>query len=293
MGFVFSGNTFGLLISPFVAGIVYDHAGYYAVFGVCFGVFGIDLLLRAFMIEKREAVKYLPEKQEDDDTTYQQSPQIEQAGGNTTAEEGLEHNSKQDKPHHEQPNHKPPTPNKHPDPESPPNETTPFLTRTLTSTSTATKSYISHHIPKLSILAHSPRLIAAVYGCLTHTMLLASIDSILPLFVKRTFDWTATGAGTIFLTISCPSLFGTVFGALADRFGSRVVSLSGMGLTTLNLGLMGLCGENELRDKVLLSVFLVLAGMYNSKYLPYPSIPFSSSPLKTRSLRPFPGPPYS
>ena len=71
------------------------------------------------------------------------------------------------------------------------------------------------------------------------------------------------------------------------------MSLSGMGLTTLNLGLMGLCGENELRDKVLLSVFLVLAGMYNSKYLPYPSIPFSSSPLKTRSLRPFPGPPYS
>ncbi|KAL9632078.1 MAG: hypothetical protein Q9204_003947 [Flavoplaca sp. TL-2023a] len=85
MGFVFSGNTFGLLISPFLAGIGYDHAGYYAVFGVCFGVFGVDLLFQAFMIEKREAVKYLPEKQEDDDTTYQQTPQIEEAGGVTTA----------------------------------------------------------------------------------------------------------------------------------------------------------------------------------------------------------------
>ncbi|KAL8866233.1 MAG: hypothetical protein Q9174_006421 [Haloplaca sp. 1 TL-2023] len=92
-------------------------------------------------------------------------------------------------------------------------------------------------------------------------MLLACIDSILPLFVKRTFDWTATGAGTIFLTISCPSLFGTVFGALADRYGSRLVSLSGLALTTLNLGLMGLCGENSLKDKVLLCVFLVLAGI--------------------------------
>ncbi|KAL9638881.1 MAG: hypothetical protein Q9204_001328 [Flavoplaca sp. TL-2023a] len=84
MGFVFSGNTFGLLISPFLAGIVYDHAGYYAVFGVYFGVFGADLLFRAFMIEKREAVKYLPEKQDDDDTTYQYTPQIEEGGGNTT-----------------------------------------------------------------------------------------------------------------------------------------------------------------------------------------------------------------
>ncbi|KAL8875406.1 MAG: hypothetical protein Q9198_006233, partial [Flavoplaca austrocitrina] len=230
MGFVFSGNTFGLLISPFLAGIVYDHAGYYAVFGVCFGVFGIDLLLRAFMIEKREAVKYLPEKQEEDDTTYQHTPQIEEAGGNTpavppsnsntSAEERLEHNNKQDEPHAKT------------DPALSPSETTPLLTRTLTSTSTATKAYISHQIPKLAILARSPRLIAAIYGCLTHTMLLASIDSILPLFVKRTFDWTATGAGTIFLTISCPSLFGTVFGALADRFGSRVPS-SGLPLSRL------------------------------------------------------------
>ncbi|KAL9027539.1 MAG: hypothetical protein Q9180_007317, partial [Flavoplaca navasiana] len=247
MGFVFSGNTFGLLISPFLAGIVYDHAGYYAVFGVCFGVFGVDLLLRAFMIEKREAVKYLPEKQEDDDSTYQQTPQIEEGGGggggsnttaappppnsNTSVEEALEHNKKQDKPshdnetnnrankpHNETPNHEPTTPNKpHDSEESPPSENTPLLTRTLTSTSLATKSYFSRHFPKLAVLARSPRLIAAIYGCLTHTMLLACIDSILPLFVKRTFDWTATGAGTIFLTISCPSLFGTVFGALADR----------------------------------------------------------------------------
>ena len=242
------------------------------------------------MIEKREAVKYLPEKQEDNDTTYQQTPQIEEGGdggnttaaspppnSNTSAEEEPEHTYKQDEPHHdnettngdgprhnETPNHEPTTPNKPHDPEeeSLPSENTPLLTRTLTSTSLATKSYFSRHFPKLSILARSPRLIAAIYGCLTHTMLLACIDSILPLFVKRTFDWTATGAGTIFLTISCPSLFGTVFGALADRFGSRVVSLSGMALTTLNLGLIGLCAENELRDKVLLCVFLVLAGEF-------------------------------
>ena len=236
------------------------------------------------MIEKREAVKYLAEKQEDDDTTYQQTPQIEEAGGNaaaappssdTSAEEGLEHNNKQDELHHEEPdhennnqdkphdeipNHEPVPQNKPHDPEPPPGENTPLLTRTLTSTSEATKSYFSRNFPKLAVLARSPRLIAAIYGCLTHTMLLACIDSILPLFVKRTFDWTATGAGTIFLTISCPSLFGTVFGALADRYGSRLVSLSGLALTTLNLGLMGLCGENSLKDKVLLCVFLVLAG---------------------------------
>ncbi|KAI4268885.1 MAG: hypothetical protein LQ337_007582, partial [Flavoplaca oasis] len=97
---------------------------------------------RAFMIEKREAVKYLPGKQEDDDTTYQQTTQIEERGGggggsittaapppppnsNTSAEEESDHTNKQDKPHHdnettnrdeprhnETPNHEPTTPNK-------------------------------------------------------------------------------------------------------------------------------------------------------------------------------------
>ncbi|KAL8800930.1 MAG: hypothetical protein Q9182_004812 [Xanthomendoza sp. 2 TL-2023] len=253
MGFVFSGNTFGLLVSPLLAGVVYDRAGYYAVFGICFGIFGIDLLLRAFMIEKREAIKYIPEEERDDDSrALEQGQPIEEAGNDTLAP-----NSNVGKLSHDQEEHRHEQatqslgfePTEHTLLLPPPNS------------NEAKESWLATHFPKFAVLSHSPRLIAAVYGCLSHTMLLACIDSILPLFVKRTFDWTATGAGSIFLPITCPSLFGAVFGALADRYGSRLVSLTGFGLTTLNLGLMGLVKENELGDKVLLCVFLGIAGI--------------------------------
>ncbi|KAL8811523.1 MAG: hypothetical protein Q9223_007515, partial [Gallowayella weberi] len=253
VGFVFSGNTLGLLISPLLAGVVYDHAGYYAVFGISFGIFGLDLLLRAFMIEAREAIKYIPEEERDDDSrALEQGQPIEEAGKGTLASDSSAGKFSNDQEEHR---HEQPTQSLR----SEPTEHTLLLP--LSKTNEAKESWLSTHFPKFAILSHSPRLIAAIYGCLTHTMIFACMDSILPLFVKRTFGWTATGAGSIFLPITCPSLFGAVFGALADRYGSRLVSLAGLGLTTLNLGLMGLVKENELVDKVLLCVFLGIAGI--------------------------------
>lgn len=244
MGFVFSGNTLGLLFAPLIAGIVYDRVGYYAVFGIIFGVFGFDLLLRAFMIEKREAVKWLPDQ---NITPVAPDGQDADESGNTSAEIG----------HCRENNGSTEVENGYGTQELPePDEQTSLL-RHKSKTSI---SWFRRSFPKMAILASSPRLIAAIYGCFTHTMLLACIDSILPLFVKRTFGWTASGAGSIFLTITCPSLFGAFFGALSDRYGSRLVSLAGLALTTLNLGLMGLVRENAILDKVILCIFLVLVG---------------------------------
>lgn len=271
MGFVFSGNTFGLLVSPFLAGLIYDHAGYYAVFGIIFGVFGLDLLLRAFMIEKRKAIKYLPEEPKSSTAT---SPNVQDVGGarNTISDQisgheddgsGLFENANRQEPQgspHE------------------PDEWTHLLPHY--SNPKKTTSWFSRYFPKFSILARSPRLIAAIYGCLTHEMLLACIDSILPLFVKRTFHWTATGAGSIFLAITCPSLITIIFGGLADKFGSRLISLLGLILTALNLGLMGIVNDDSMVSKVLLCVFLVLVGRYSPLYFNYdPQHPLISKNL--------------
>lgn len=251
MGFVFSGNTLGLLFAPLVAGIVYDRIGYYAVFGIIFGVFGFDLVLRAFMIEKREAVKWLPDQ---DVTPAAPDGQDADETGNTTAANG----------HDREINGSTEADNRYETQESPePDEQTSLLRHK----SRTSVSWFRRVAPKMAILGSSPRLIAAIYGCFTHTMLLACIDSVLPLFVKRTFDWTASGAGSIFLTITCPSLFGAFFGALSDRYGSRPVSLAGLALTTINLGLMGLVKENAILDKVILCIFLVLVGRSTRFYL--------------------------
>ena len=253
IGFVFSGMTFGLLVSPLIAGLVYDHAGYYAVFGTIFGVLGLDLLLRAFMIEKREAIKYLPEAQGSTTTPDADFQHADEAVSHTsvpsTNRTGNSHSPTGTEARGEEIQGTLPRPNEY--------------TALLPPTSKPT-SWFRRTFPKFALLGSSPRLIAAIYGCLTNMMLYACLDSIVPLFVKRVFGWTAKGAGSIFLTVTCPSLFGPFFGTLADRYGPRLVSLTGLFLMTLNMGLMGLVKENSTLDKVLLCLFLVLVGKWTS-----------------------------
>lgn len=241
MGFVFSGNTLGLLFSPFLAGIVYDHLGYYAVFIILFGVIAFDIVLRGLMVEKRTADKWLAKENKAHDIPPEEGSRAHDDGRSdedSTAAEDEDATLQS----------------------TPPNERSALLNPK----SKRSRSWIGRMFPTISVLMSSPRLLIATYGCFTHTMLLACIDSILPLFVKRTFEWTSTGAGVIFLTITCPSLFGAFFGGLSDRYGSRVVCLTGLACTALNLGLMALIAHNSLVDKILICVFLVFVG----KWLP-------------------------
>ena len=233
---MFSGNTLGLLFSPFLAGIVYDYLGYYAVFIILFGVITVDVIMRCFMIEKRTADRWLAKENNAHDDF------ISEAARDGSGREDQDSMVAGDEDATL--------------PSPPADERSPLLH----SEPKHSKSWIGRLFPTMAVLASSPRLLTAVYGCFTHTMLLACIDSILPLFVKRTFEWTSSGAGVIFLTITCPSLFGTFFGALSDRYGSQIVCLTGLASTALNLALMGLVAQNALLDKILLCIFLVFVG---------------------------------
>ena len=273
IGFVFSGLTFGLLVSPFVAGLVYDHAGYYAVFGTIFGVLGLDFLLRAFMIEKREAMKYLPETHEGPTAADVESQPADEAVSHASVP-STKGTGKSHSPHGAEARGE--------EIEGPllgPSEQTALLPPGATSKQRT--SWFRRTFPKFALLSSSPRLIAAIYGCLTNMMLYACLDSIVPLFVKRVFDWTAKGAGSIFLTVSCPSIFGPFFGALADRYGPRLVTLTGLFLMTLNMGLMGLVNENTILDKVLLCLFLTLVGKRDLSFFftPLPNFFFGGNPI--------------
>lgn len=46
MVLVLNGMNWGALVAPFVAGPIYYHAEYHAVWGVCLGVVGLDFILR-------------------------------------------------------------------------------------------------------------------------------------------------------------------------------------------------------------------------------------------------------
>ncbi|KAL3444145.1 MFS transporter [Aspergillus insuetus] len=72
IGYVSMGLSIGVLAGPLVGGAVYEHGGYYAVFGVAFGLIGIDLVLRLMVIEKKDVARWLavaPPEREGEDTT--------------------------------------------------------------------------------------------------------------------------------------------------------------------------------------------------------------------------------
>jgi MFS family permease len=59
IGYVSMGLSIGVLAGPLVGGVVYEHGGYYAVFGVAFGLIGVDFVLRLAVIEKKDAAPWI------------------------------------------------------------------------------------------------------------------------------------------------------------------------------------------------------------------------------------------
>ena len=69
IGWVGLGVNLGALVGPTLGGIVFAQAGYYAVFGMTFGLLGVDILLRGAMIERKVALQILgKENQEGEET---------------------------------------------------------------------------------------------------------------------------------------------------------------------------------------------------------------------------------
>ncbi|KAK9243960.1 major facilitator superfamily domain-containing protein [Lipomyces tetrasporus] len=64
MGVVSSSMSLGVFLGPLLGGVVYDRAGYYAVFGILFGLICVDILLRVFMLERKELEKWKHDESE-------------------------------------------------------------------------------------------------------------------------------------------------------------------------------------------------------------------------------------
>jgi MFS family permease len=58
LGYTSVALSCGLLISPTIGGVVYERAGYYAVYYVAFGVIFLDIVLRLLLIEKKVAKQW-------------------------------------------------------------------------------------------------------------------------------------------------------------------------------------------------------------------------------------------
>jgi len=242
MGYVGLSMSLAILLAPLLGGVVFAAAGYYAVFAMAFGLIVLDVILRLFMIEKKVAVRWLPE----------QEARIPHAGVKeevntevrpSTADLEMRTLS--------------------PDPTGAKDETDTTIATPETSQPQMSRPLgkFASRLPAGMYLLSSRRVLSALWACLMQASLLTAFDSILPLFVRDTFGWNSVGAGLIFLPIVVASFFGPIVGWASDKVGPRWLATSGFVLSCPFLILLRLVIHNTLEQKVLLSALLALIGV--------------------------------
>ncbi len=245
MGYVNIAMSFGLLIAPLIGGAVYGAAGYYAVYYVAFALIACDIVLRLLLVEKKIAQRWVrddetkapvatanaapdclkqpcaAEETENSGTGKKDEAAIETREGETAAETGKDEASNV-------------------------NGNAPEKTR-----------------PKYPMwtLIKSRRMLAALLGCVFEAGLMFSYDTVLPLFVKDTFNWSSTAAGLIFFCIFIPGFVSPYVGKLTDRYGAKWLAFAGFVASIPLLICLRFVTENTIRQKILLGALLALLGL--------------------------------
>ncbi|KAH0543010.1 hypothetical protein FGG08_002618 [Glutinoglossum americanum] len=179
MGYITLSMSFGVLVAPLLGGVVYERGGYYSVFGMAFGLVGLDIALRLVLVEKKIADKWsiTGERARCGILSTSQGVSIEQTQEHSVGARDA----------------------------SPPGGA-------VGSSEVEGSSGFLAHLPPVITMLMSRRLLASLWGCLVQASLMTSFDSVIPLFVKRVFGWNSTGAGIIFLAIIVPSFLSPLVG---------------------------------------------------------------------------------
>ncbi|EED13927.1 MFS amine transporter, putative [Talaromyces stipitatus ATCC 10500] len=116
-------------------------------------------------------------------------------------------------------------------------------------------------LPAVFTLLASRRLLAALFASIVQATLVASFDSVLPLFVNEVFSWGSLQSGILYLTIVIPTLISPLVGFLGDKYGGRWFAGAGFLLACPMFILLRLITHNTIGQKVSLVVLLVFIGL--------------------------------
>lgn len=224
IGYVSMSLSIGTLAGPLLGGVLYQHGGYYSVFGLAFGLIGIDILLRLVLIEKKHAARWLaPETR---------TSSLEQNDSKRTpTQDGSDSSVVESGPASEVSEKK----------------------------STRTRNPLGQAFTLLS----SPRLIISLWGYFIVSLVLTSFDSVLPLFVQETFGWEQTAQGLIFIPMMIPHLSDPITGYIIDKYPKSPRYLAaGAFISAVPVAvLLRLVNDNTMHHKVVLCVLLAMLGL--------------------------------
>ncbi|KLU86403.1 membrane transporter [Magnaporthiopsis poae ATCC 64411] len=225
MGYVSIALSAGLLISPLIGGLLYEHFGYYATYSAAFALVALDIVLRLLMIEKRHAAQWLPEAAA--------SP----AKAPSRVESDLESR-----------------------PSTATEEKEMGLKKTAAAYRAPRPKGLKNH--RYVQLITSPRMLATLTGVAVHAIVIVSLEVTVPLFVKNTYGWNSTAAGLVLLASMLPSLLSPVIGAISDRYGAKWPTFAGFLLSIpILISLRFAEGESDIGHKATLISLLFVLGI--------------------------------
>ncbi|KAK4555805.1 hypothetical protein LTR86_007025 [Recurvomyces mirabilis] len=241
MGYLGLSMSLAILLAPLLGGVVFAASGYYAVFAMAFGLIGFDIVMRLVMIEKKVALRWLPQEEVIPDTKKQDKSPLDTRNPAVDLQD-IPVSPVMDV-----------TANKEAATSDTVETTPPGTQRPL--------GKFASRLPAVIYLLSSRRVLSALWACLVQSSLLTAFDSMLPLYVRDTFHWNSTGAGLIFLPIVVVSFLGPLIGYASDRVGPRWFATAGFVIGCPFIILMRLVDHNSLTQKVLLCALLALFGL--------------------------------
>lgn len=237
LGYMSTGMMIGTTAGPLLGGIIYQVGGYHSVFAAVFALIALDVILRLVLIERKHAVQWL-------DTREASS---EDPSPDPTSTEPLLKTSVQQTSCDYGATEGPSTSNDGPvsDPEN-------------TGEGTAKPQQATI----ISLLTH-PHIALGLWAYFITSIALTSFDSVLPLFVRDTFDWHQLGQGLIFLPISVSQIFDPAVGAICDKFpkARHYIAACAFGGAAVFLASIQIVTHDSLAQKVWLCALLGLLGL--------------------------------
>ncbi|KAE8147661.1 major facilitator superfamily domain-containing protein [Aspergillus avenaceus] len=228
LGYIGMGMTLGVMGGPLLGGVIYEHGGYYVVFGLAFGLVALDIVFRIVMIEKKHAMKWL-------------APNAQSFRDEKSETEAISHSitdpvaATDANPLHEDEKAK--------------------ADDRIESKAQSSRAILT--------LVKSWRMIVTLWAYFILSVVLTSLDSVLPLYVEDTFGWSQTGQGLIFVPLSIPHLVDPIVGFLNDKYPNarRYIAAGALFATIPVIVCFRFITYNSMGQKVLLCALLALLGV--------------------------------
>lgn len=214
----------GDFLGPVTGGAIYGAGGLEAVWGLVFGLIGIDFVMRLLMIET-------PVDRNDNDATVDIAVKsTTHRTENSTAVDSDKESTTSNAEHG----------------------------AVVHTDDRPTKSQSWSGVLQL---LKSPRLLGALWVTVTQATILTSFDASLTIHLRDTFHWESTQAGLVFISLIFPAFLSPIVGMLADRHGGRYITATGFCLSTAVLTCLRFVDHDSIQQKVLLCALLFLVGL--------------------------------